>query len=82
MAIDPMLYEKVSGRSGDPSKRLGEALAKSDRRGADRRAAKEAPNTTGTGLWGFWLFGREGRGWFPIVVAVVLVLGLARVLMR
>lgn len=27
MAIDPRLYEKYSGRSGDPYKRLGEALA-------------------------------------------------------
>jgi hypothetical protein len=28
MAIDPRLYEKYSGRSGDPSRRLGEALAR------------------------------------------------------
>ncbi|HZW10144.1 MAG TPA: hypothetical protein VFF69_09600 [Phycisphaerales bacterium] len=28
MVIDPRLYEKVSGRSGDPTRRLGEALAK------------------------------------------------------
>ncbi len=28
MAIDPRLYEKYSGRSGDPYKRLGEVLAK------------------------------------------------------
>lgn len=27
MAIDPDMYEKYSGRSGDPYKRLGEALA-------------------------------------------------------
>lgn len=27
MAIDPLLYERISGRSADPSKRLGEALA-------------------------------------------------------
>jgi hypothetical protein len=27
MGIDPRLYEKLSGRSGDPYKRLGEALA-------------------------------------------------------
>lgn len=29
MAIDPDIYEKYSGRSGDPYKRLGEALAQS-----------------------------------------------------
>lgn len=28
MVIDPKLYEKVSGRSADPSRRLGEVLAK------------------------------------------------------
>ena len=28
MAIDPRLYEKYSGRSGDPYQRLGEVLAK------------------------------------------------------
>lgn len=28
MAIDPMLYQKLSGRSGDPMSRMGEALAK------------------------------------------------------
>jgi hypothetical protein len=28
MAIDPMMYEKFSGRKGDPTTRLGEALAK------------------------------------------------------
>jgi len=31
VAIDPRLYEKYSGRSGDPYKRLGEALAKSSK---------------------------------------------------
>jgi len=28
MAIDPGLYEKYSGRTGDPRTRLGEALAR------------------------------------------------------
>lgn len=28
MAIDPMLYQKLSGRKGDPMDRLGAALAK------------------------------------------------------
>ena len=31
MAIDPMLYRKLSGRTGDPQTRLGEALAKNAR---------------------------------------------------
>ncbi len=35
MAIDPMMYERLSGRKGDPYKRMGEALAK------DARAKQE-----------------------------------------
>lgn len=36
MVIDPKLYEKVSGRSADPSRRLGEALANSARAQSER----------------------------------------------
>ncbi len=32
MGIDPMLYQKYSGGSGDPHARLGEALAKNESR--------------------------------------------------
>lgn len=38
MAIDPRLYEKYSGRSGDPYKRLGEALAKNAKATQERDA--------------------------------------------
>jgi hypothetical protein len=38
MAIDRRLYEKYSGRTGDPHARLGEALAKSN---AERSAARD-----------------------------------------
>ena len=38
MAIDPRLYEKYSGRSGDPYKRLGEVLAKDAKAKQDRDA--------------------------------------------
>ncbi len=38
MAIDPRLYEKYSGRSGDPYKRLGEALAKNSKAQSNRDA--------------------------------------------
>lgn len=36
MGIDPMLYQKYSGRSGDPHTRLGEALAKNEKRKSRR----------------------------------------------
>lgn len=41
MAIDPRLYEKYSGKSSDPYKKLGEALAQSAARKSQRDAAKD-----------------------------------------
>ena len=38
MAIDPMLYRKLSGRSGDPYSRMGEALAKNAKSQSERDA--------------------------------------------
>ena len=45
MAIDPMLYEKISGRTGDPYSRMGAALAGSDSAKAARTAEKERSYT-------------------------------------
>jgi hypothetical protein len=45
MAIDPMLYEKISGRKGDPYARMGEALAGSDAAKSRRTAEKERSYT-------------------------------------
>lgn len=41
MAIDSRLYEKYSGRSGDPHARLGAALAQSSAQKSRRAAAKD-----------------------------------------
>lgn len=41
MAIDPRMYEKYSGRSGDPYKRLGEALSQNVKQQQQRTAAKD-----------------------------------------
>lgn len=38
MAIDPEMYKKYSGRSGDPYERLGAALAQNDARKHQREA--------------------------------------------
>lgn len=38
MAIDPLLYQKLSGRSGDPYTRLGEALAQDAKKKQERDA--------------------------------------------
>lgn len=59
MAIDPLLYEKVSGRSADPSRAYGEALASSAKSKQDRSAQKDIP--LGSGLvvnhfkWQMWM---------------------------
>ncbi len=41
MAIDPRMYEKYSGRSGDPYKRLGEALSQGAQQQQRRDAASD-----------------------------------------
>ncbi len=38
MTIDPRMYEKYSGRSGDPYKRLGQVLAKEAKAKQERDA--------------------------------------------
>jgi hypothetical protein len=38
VAIDPMLYQKLSGRKGDPHTRLGEVLAKDAKAKQERDA--------------------------------------------
>jgi len=47
MVIDPKLYEKVSGRSADPSRRLGEVLAQGAKKQAER---DELPKGVAGGL--------------------------------
>lgn len=64
MAIDPMLYQKLSGRKGDPYSRLGEALAKDVKHKASRSEQRNAIGRTRRVMWlmpGFtglfgWLF--------------------------
>jgi hypothetical protein len=38
MAIDPMMYQRLSGRKGDPYTRMGEALAKNAEHKQERDA--------------------------------------------
>lgn len=59
MVIDPKLYEKVSGRSADPSRRLGEVLAQGAKKQAERDALPKG--VTGglkvariPGIWAQW----------------------------
>lgn len=41
MTMDPRLYQKYSGRSGDPYSRLGAALSQSDAQQSRSTAQKE-----------------------------------------
>lgn len=57
MAIDPRLYEKYSGRSGDPYKRLGEALARSSKIKSERDAMpKGFSGGVRRGMWAPWWY--------------------------
>lgn len=47
MAIDPMMYERLSGRKGDPYTRMGETLAKEVK---SQRARDEMPKGTAGGM--------------------------------
>lgn len=73
MAIDPLLYERVSGRSADPSKRLGEALAQTAKPSKDHYAeASSAGSVVAVGFLGlkihWWL--SIGGSVFVLIVLV------------
>ena len=51
MAIDPRLYEKYSGRKGDPRERLGQALIKSDQQRSSIEERRRMARTIGS-RWG------------------------------
>ncbi|MCC6659631.1 MAG: hypothetical protein IT437_01970 [Phycisphaerales bacterium] len=67
MAIDPMLYQKYSGRSGDPYERLGKVLAQNAKAKQDRDAMPKGFSggmrvSRLPGIWGnlfFWLKDRH-----------------------
>lgn len=73
MAIDPLLYEKISGRKGDPHQRLGEALAKSAR-APKKDHYGDAPEESGYtkfGLAGF--YGLKWQAWISMIGALVVL---------
>ncbi len=72
MAIDPKLYEKYSGRSGDPYKRLGEALAAGARQKQANAAAKDRSFAER-----YTLSSYKWRLWASAIAAVGMLLALA-----
>jgi hypothetical protein len=69
MAIDPKLYEKYSGRSGDPYKRMGEALAQ----GAARKQSVQA--SKGDAFSTRYIEGAiKWRWWMSVVGAIIVAI--------
>ena len=72
MAIDPRLYQKYSGRSGDPYKRLGEALAAGSRQKSATQAAKDRSfsqrYTIGTIKWRLWASAIGAIGFLLVLI--------------
>lgn len=61
MTIDPRLYEKYSGRKGDPYTRLGEALAKGVKA---QHGRDEMPKGASGGFRMIGMPGIFGQFWF------------------
>ncbi|MFO0831120.1 MAG: hypothetical protein U0637_04655 [Phycisphaerales bacterium] len=73
MAIDPMLYEKLSGRKGDPMDRLGAVSAQHDARKLERDSA---PKGVSGGLAAYWHHSWKYRMIIGLVGGLILLLGL------
>jgi len=71
MAIDPMMYQKMSGRSGDPYERMGQVLAQDAKR-AKREDRTQYP-TVGGG---------KAKWIFSIVLSLVVLAVLIGALIR
>ena len=83
MAIDPMMYERLSGRKGDPYTRMGEALAQSDSRKHAREEEKHVAMMARSGprQWRMlYFFSRHPVLAISIFVGAVLFWGLIQFL--
>ncbi len=69
MAIDPMMYKKYSGRSGDPHSKMGEALAKSSARS---QKLSSRGDSGGEGA----VFGLKVQWWFSIITSILALIVL------
>lgn len=79
MVIDPRLYEKLSGRKGDPYDRLGQALAQNDQRKAERASEMHQLKMAGAmpGRWRMmFLYPKETAIAIVVIALVVLAIRL------
>jgi hypothetical protein len=75
MAIDPMLYRKVSGKSGNPHDKLGQALASSSGRKQKRDMAG------GAGAGGPAVLGLKVQWWLSIIASIGVLIVLFMMMM-
>jgi len=73
MVVDPRFYEKHSGRKGDPYERLGQALAKSDKRKHDREETLHNLQMASRVPRQWRIFFLEPKVAIAIVMAIVVV---------
>lgn len=66
MAIDPMMYKKYSGRSGDPTDTLGQTLAKS--------SARQQKLSSKSGSDSPPMFGLKVQWWFSIIASILALI--------
>lgn len=74
MAIDPMLYRKVSGKSGNPHDKLGQALASSSGRKQKREIAGGEGGSPA-------LLGLKVQWWFSIIASIAVLIVLFMMMM-
>lgn len=74
MAIDPMLYKKYSGRSGDPHDKLGQALASS----SARKQRRDMAGGEGTHPA---LLGLKVQWWLSIIASIGVLIVLFMMMM-
>lgn len=77
MAIDPMLYEKYSGRSADPTQQLGEALA-----GSSKRSSQIGGGEDDGGRPDGLFLGLKAQWWASIILSIVVLAVVLGVFVR
>lgn len=79
MAIDPMMYERLSGKKGDPMDRLGAVSAQNDARQHQRdRAAKGVSGGLGWSWGNYWRWRAVMAIGGAVFVLIAILLGWKR----
>jgi hypothetical protein len=80
MVIDPRMYERLSGRQGDPYDRMGAALSEDSARSQSRKAEKERSASDRLVDGHFKAY--KARWIISIVVSIIVLIAMAFGLLR